>query len=71
MLPESDPPRFYLQRTSGKATAPAAVLTPVSFPVEGQANSSLVRELGWYRSRFLSPTLGLVYRPQRRGSVVL
>jgi hypothetical protein len=52
-VPESNPPRFYLQGTSGKATSPAEVLPPGSFPVEGRANSSLVRELGWYLETFL------------------
>ncbi len=50
---ESNPPRFHLQGTTGKATVPAEVLPPVSFPVEGRANSSLVRELGWYLETFL------------------
>lgn len=50
---ENDPPRFQLQRIGGKETAAVEVLSPASFPVEGQATSGLVRELGWYLETFL------------------
>ena len=37
----------------GKTTEPAAVVSPVGFPVEGRPDSDLMRELQWYLETFL------------------
>ena len=49
----SNPPRFQVQRPDGRMLAEAELPSPVSFPVEGRADSNLVRELGWYLETFL------------------
>ena len=43
-VPESDPPRFQLERSGSKETEPVEIRSPTSFPVDGRANSGLVRE---------------------------
>ncbi len=50
----SDPAQFQVVRLSdGKSTGPVSVPSPIGFPVEGRANSHLMRELRWYLELFL------------------
>jgi tetratricopeptide (TPR) repeat protein len=50
----SSPPAFTLTRLpDAKSAAPVAIPAPYEFPVEGQPNSNLMRELRWYLERFL------------------
>src|SRR5438034_10095275 len=53
-IEKSSPPLFTLTRLpDGKAAAPVTVPSPYQFPVEGQPNSQLMRELRWYLEHFL------------------
>jgi hypothetical protein len=52
-VPDSDPPRFYVERAGGKSTPSVAVASPVGFPVAGRTKSDLWRELRWYLEEFL------------------
>lgn len=52
-VPGSEPPRFFVERPGGKCTQPAAVASPVGFPVAGRPKSDLWRELRWYLEEFL------------------
>ncbi len=46
--------RFALERRSdGKSLKPVSVPSPYEFPVVGQPNSNLMRELRWYLEEFL------------------
>src|SRR6266404_3433879 len=50
----SAPPVFKLTRyPDGKSVAPVTIFSPYEFPVEGQPNSDLMRELRWYLEHFL------------------
>ena len=50
----ASPAAFTLTRyPDGKSLAAVAVASPYEFPVEGQPNSHLMRELRWYLERFL------------------
>src|SRR5580658_533935 len=50
----SSPPAFAVTRlTDGKSAAPVTISSPYEFPVEGQPNSDLMRELRWYLEHFL------------------
>ena len=44
-LPESDPPRFQVEREDHKASTPVAVQPPFGLPVEGRPASDLMQEL--------------------------
>jgi tetratricopeptide (TPR) repeat protein len=53
-LDGSAPPEFKLTRLpDGKSAAPVAICSPYEFPVEGQHESRLMRELRWYLEQFL------------------
>jgi hypothetical protein len=48
------PPAFTVTRLAdGKFVTARAILSPYEFPVEGQPNSNLMRELRWYLEHFL------------------
>ncbi|MDP2899069.1 MAG: CHAT domain-containing protein, partial [bacterium] len=50
----SSSPVFKLTRLpDGKSAAPVPISSPYNFPVEGQPNSHLMRELRWYLEDFL------------------
>ena len=50
----SSPPTFILSRLRKlKSAAPVTISSPYEFPVEGQPNSNLMRELRWYLDKFL------------------
>ncbi|HEX8200195.1 MAG TPA: hypothetical protein VF590_06885, partial [Isosphaeraceae bacterium] len=47
---------FQVSRIRGtdlRTTESVAIPSPVGFPVEGRANSELMRDLRWYLERFL------------------
>ena len=53
-MPESDPPKFQVERAEDNETSePTQVVSPFGFPVKGRPNSDLVRELRWYLEAFL------------------
>ena len=50
----SAPPSFTVARLQdGKSAGPFAVKSPYDFPVEGQPNSNLMLQLGWYLEHYL------------------
>ena len=63
----SDPATFQVvRRPDGKSTAPVTVKSPFGFPVEGNPDTDLMRELRWYLEDFLAypfdPNLDLAER---------
>ena len=53
-IDDSDPAGFQVIRLpDGKSVGPVSVPSPIEFPVEGQPNSDLMRELRWYLEAFL------------------
>ncbi len=52
-VPDSVPPRFFVERHGGKCTQPAVIGSPVGFPIVGRPKSDLWRELRWYLEAFL------------------
>ncbi|WP_433971413.1 tetratricopeptide repeat protein [Tunturiibacter lichenicola] len=51
----SSPPTFTLIRLpDGRSALPVVIPSPYDFPVEGQPNSDLMRELRWYLEKFLN-----------------
>jgi hypothetical protein len=69
-LPDTEPPQFQVQRLSdGQTSPPAAVPSPVGFPVAGRPDSHLLRELQWYLETFLDypfpPETGHAERVQK------